>query len=181
MIEDEPGLVLGVGDRLKAEGYQFFSETDDRSGLQRVSEEAFDLVLLDIMLPGIQGFDFLRGLRDKKKSLPVIMLTAKSQIPDKVSGLRLGADDYVTKPFDIDELIARIETLLRRAAVPVSSIVPATGNPQVDISFGPFVYDQHNSQIFKNGTPMELSFQEHQILKVFVNNEGQVLEELNEV
>ena len=116
LIEDEPGLVLTLTDRLKSEGYSVGAASDGPSGLERATREPWDVVLLDVMLPGASGFDVCRDLRQRGVTVPIIMLTARGQVVDKVLGLKLGADDYVTKPFDPMELLARIEVQLRRRA-----------------------------------------------------------------
>jgi len=113
LVEDEPGVVLALTDRLQADGYDVAVARDGEAGLLRASAEAFDLVLLDAMLPRRNGFDVLRELRARGVGTPVLMLTARGQVSDKVRGLKLGADDYVTKPFDNAELLARIEARLR--------------------------------------------------------------------
>src|SRR3954463_14571548 len=115
LVEDEPGLVLTLTDRLTREGYAVESAAEGESGLERASREPFDLLLLDLMLPRMSGFDVCRGLRRRGIETPVIMLTARGAVVDKVVGLKLGADDYVTKPFDMSELLARVEAHLRRA------------------------------------------------------------------
>src|SRR5919205_1020379 len=121
LVEDEPGLVLTLSDRLSKEGFAIETARDGDSGLQRAMTESFDLILLDVMLPRKNGFDVCRDLRQQGIQTPVIMLTARGQVVDKVIGLKLGADDYLTKPFEMIELLARIEALLRRApAAPVS-------------------------------------------------------------
>ena len=114
IVEDEPGLVLTLSDRLGREGHVVETATEGREGLARASQEPFDLLLLDVMLPGLGGFDILRDLRQQGVETPVIMLTARGQVIDKVLGLKLGADDYLTKPFEMMELLARIEARLRR-------------------------------------------------------------------
>src|ERR671938_1503885 len=114
IIEDEPGLVLTLTDLLASEGYEVESATDGTSGLRLATEGAFDLILLDGMLPGKNGFDVCRDLRARDVTTPVIMLTARGQVIDKVLGLKLGADDYLTKPFEPMELLARMEAMLRR-------------------------------------------------------------------
>ena len=120
LIEDEPGLVLTLVDRLGREGYSVASAQDGATGLERALQEAFDLILLDVMLPKQNGFDVLRDLRLQGVDTPVIMLTARGQVVDKVVGLKLGADDYLTKPFEMMELLARVEARLRRAAPPAT-------------------------------------------------------------
>ena len=114
LVEDEPGLVVTLSDLLTAEGYAVESASDGITGLARAGEEPFDLMVLDVMLPGKNGLDVCRELRGRGKDLAILMLTAKTQLADRVVGLKLGADDYLTKPFEPPELLARIEALLRR-------------------------------------------------------------------
>ena len=121
LVEDEPGLVLTLTDRLKSEGYDVQAASDGPSGLERATRERWDVILLDVMLPGASGFDVCRDLRQRGVTTPVIMLTARGQVVDKVLGLKLGADDYLTKPFDMMELTARIEVQLRRRAAAASN------------------------------------------------------------
>ena len=121
LVEDEPGLVLTLTDRLMAEGYDVESEGDAVKGLARGSTGNFDVILLDVMLPGGSGFDVCRTLRQRGVQTPILMLTARGQVVDRVVGLKLGADDYLVKPFEMAELLARIEALLRRGAAPASS------------------------------------------------------------
>jgi DNA-binding response OmpR family regulator len=113
LVEDEPGLVLTLTDLLEAEGYVVESAVHGPSGLAKASGGLFDLVILDVMLPGKNGLDVCRELRQRGKDVAVLMLTAKSQLFDRVVGLKLGADDYLTKPFEPPELLARVEALLR--------------------------------------------------------------------
>ncbi|WP_304241902.1 response regulator transcription factor [Gracilinema caldarium] len=115
LIEDEPGLVLTISDRLTAEGYQCDTERDGKIGFEKAKNGSWDLLLLDVMLPEKNGFDICRDLRAQGFGAPILMLTARSQIIDRVLGLKLGADDYLCKPFDMNELLARIEALLRRS------------------------------------------------------------------
>src|ERR1700756_4290911 len=114
LVEDEPGLVLTVSDLLSTEGHEVESAADGETGLSKAINGKFDLVILDIMLPRKTGFDVCRELRQKGIDVAILMLTAKTQVVDRVVGLKLGADDYLTKPFDPAELLARIEALLRR-------------------------------------------------------------------
>ena len=176
LVEDEPGLVLTLRDRLTKEGYSVETSADGESGLERAAGEAFDLVLLDVMLPRLNGFDVLRELRKRGIESPVIMLTAKSQVVDKVVGLKLGADDYVTKPFEMVELLARIEAKLRRA--------PATIHPSEGYQFGDVRVDFRRAEVTKGDAPLELSAREFQLLKYFIEHRGATLtreELLNEV
>ena len=114
LVEDEPGLVMTLSDLLGAEGYEVESATDGPTGLAKALKEKFDLIVLDVMLPGKSGLEVCRELRQQGNDVAVLMLTAKTQLYDRVVGLKLGADDYLTKPFEPPELLARIEALLRR-------------------------------------------------------------------
>ena len=176
LVEDEPGLVLTLTDRLTREGYAVEHTTDGETGLERASGEAFDLVLLDVMLPRMGGFDVLKELRKRNIETPVIMLTARGQVVDKVVGLKLGADDYVTKPFEMVELLARIEAKLRRA--------PTAPHPTEGYQFGGIRMDFRRAEITKEGEPLDLSAREFQLLKYFIEHRGATLtreELLNEV
>jgi two-component system alkaline phosphatase synthesis response regulator PhoP len=176
LVEDEPGLVITLTDRLTREGYGVETTADGESALERATSEAFDLVLLDIMLPQMNGFDVLRELRRRGVEVPVIMLTARGQIVDKVVGLKLGADDYVTKPFEMVELLARIEAKLRRAP-------SRTTSPDVH-QFGDIQVDFRKAEVTKAGAPLDLSAREFQLLRYFLEHRGATLtreELLNEV
>jgi two-component system, OmpR family, alkaline phosphatase synthesis response regulator PhoP len=176
LVEDEPGLVLTLTDRLRSEGYEVASAADGPSGLTRAVQEAWDVVLLDVMLPGLSGFDVCRELRQKGVRTPVIMLTARGQIVDKVVGLKLGADDYLTKPFDMLELLARIEVQLRRASA------VAAGAPQY--RFGDVVVDVRKAEVTRAGAVVELSAREFLLLKCFLEHRDETLTRdrlLNEV
>ena len=176
LVEDEPGLVLTLTDRLTREGYHVETTADGASALERGASEPFDLVLLDVMLPNVNGFDVLREWRRRSVDVPVIMLTARGQIVDKVVGLKLGADDYVTKPFEMVELLARIEAKLRRA--------PARTAPLAGHQFGDIEIDFRKAEVTKSGKPLELSAREFQLLRYFIEHRGATLtrdELLNEV
>ncbi len=176
LVEDEPGLVLTLTDRLTREGYGVESCGDGESGLERASGESFDLILLDVMLPRLGGFDVLRELRKRGIETPVVMLTARGQVVDKVVGLKLGADDYVTKPFEMAELLARVEARLRRA--------PAPAQPVDGYQFGDVRIDFRRAEVVRGGQPIELSAREFQLLKYFIEHRGATLsreELLNEV
>ena len=176
LVEDEPGLVLTLRDRLTREGYNVESCADGESGLERAAGEAFDLVLLDVMLPRLNGFDVLRDLRKRGVETPVIMLTAKGQVVDKVLGLKLGADDYVAKPFEMVELLARVEAKLRRNS--------STAHPSEGYQFGDVRIDFRRAEVTRTGVPLDLSAREFQLLKYFIEHRGATLtreELLNEV
>jgi len=168
LIEDEPGLVLTLRDRLTREGYAIETSSDGESGLERAAREAFDLVLLDVMLPRLNGFDVLRELRKRGAEMPVIMLTAKGQVVDKVVGLKLGADDYVTKPFEMAELLARLEALFRRSRA-------QTASPAGTYVFGDVRVDFRRAEVFRAGVPVQLSALEFKLLAFFVQNRGALL------
>src|SRR6266545_4527014 len=122
LVEDEPGLVLTLSDLFAAEGYTVDIATDGPTGLAKATSEPFDVIVLDVMLPGKNGFDVCREIRQRGSDVAILMLTAKTQIIDRVVGLKLGADDYLTKPFDPSELLARVESLLRR--IPKKKRIP---------------------------------------------------------
>lgn len=178
LIEDEPGLVLTLTDRLRSEGYQVDHSADGTSGLERAASEAFDVILLDVMLPGSSGFDVVRDLRNRGVMTPVIMLTARGQVADKVVGLKLGADDYVAKPFDMMELVARIEAQIRRAASAAQTVTAQ------QYAFGPISVDFRKAEVRRDGAEIELSAREFQLLRYFIEHRGAALsrdELLNEV
>src|SRR5215210_2445939 len=133
LVEDEEGLILTLTDRLQSEGFDVKSAADGEAGLSLAINESFDLIILDVMLPKKNGYDVCRDLRQKGIATPILMLTAKGETIDKVLGLKLGADDYLTKPFEVIELLARIEALLRRAS-PNSNGYSAGGFRFGDIS-----------------------------------------------
>jgi two-component system alkaline phosphatase synthesis response regulator PhoP len=177
LVEDEPGLVLTLTDRLASEGYEAAAATDGPSGLRRATSEPWDLILLDVMLPGMSGFDVVKEIRQHKVTTPVIMLTARGQVVDKVLGLKLGADDYLTKPFEMLELLARIEAQLRRAA---ASNTP--GAPRYQ--FGDIVLDVRKAEVRKRGQIIDLSAREFLLLKYFIEHREATLtrdELLNDV
>lgn len=176
LIEDEPGLVLTLTDRLTSEGYEVDAASDGLSGLERATREPWDVILLDVMLPGANGFDVCRDLRQRGITTPIIMLTARGQVVDKVLGLKLGADDYLTKPFDMLELTARVEVQLRRASAAHSGTAP--------YHFGNISVDFRKAQVLKDGVELDLSAREFLLLKYFIEHREATLtrdELLNEV
>ena len=165
VVEDEPAIAFGLQLDLKSEGYDVEIESDGEIALQRVRNEAFDLILLDVMLPSKDGFEVCRELRRGGSKTPVIMLTAKTQEAEKVLGLEIGADDYVTKPFSPRELRARVKAALRRTAeddLPIYRF----GNAEVD--FG-------RCELRRAGQPVELTTLEFKLLAAFIRNVGKVL------
>ncbi len=177
LVEDEPGLVLTLTDRLVKEGFVVESARDGETGLQRATNESFDLILLDVMLPRKNGLDICRDLRQLGVQTPVIMLTARGQIVDKVVGLKLGADDYVTKPFEMIELLARVEALLRRT--------PSAPAIQSEVyQFGAVRVDFRRAEVYSDDKVIELSAREFQLLRYFIDKRGNTIsrdELLNEV
>src|SRR6185503_13965225 len=167
LVEDEPGLVLTLTDRLTKEGYSVRSANDGPSGFKLATTESFDLLILDVMLPHSSGLDVCRDLRQRGIKSPILMLTAKSQVVDKVVGLKLGADDYLAKPFEMMELLARIEALLRR--VPGRTTVPT---PEGSYEFGPIRVDFRSTEVFRDGQPIELSAREFKLLRYFIDHRG---------
>jgi two-component system alkaline phosphatase synthesis response regulator PhoP len=177
LIEDEPGLVLTLSDRLTGEGYDVGVATDGPSGLAMAAQASWDLMLLDVMLPGASGFDVLRDVRRQGIDTPVIMISARGQVVDKVLGLKLGADDYLTKPFEMIELLARIEAKLRRSASGDSVGAP-------EHRFADIVIDTRKAEVRKAGDLLDLSAREFLLLKYFCEHRGATLsreELLNEV
>lgn len=167
LVEDEPGLVLVLKDRLISEGYAVETAGDGKEGLARCLSDSFDLILLDVMLPYSSGFDVCRDLRQKGVRTPVLMLTAKAQVVDKVVGLKLGADDYLAKPFEMIELLARVEALLRRTHRPSSS---------ADVyEFGPVRVDFPSTCVYREGKKIELSAREFRLLRYFIEHAGVTL------
>lgn len=180
LVEDEPGLVMTLTDRLVAEGYEVESEVDAVNGLARASSESFDAILLDVMLPGGNGFDVCRTLRQRGIHTPILMLTARGQVVDKVVGLKLGADDYLVKPFEMVELLARIEALIRRVSTQTAAAT-ATGETY---RFGDVHVDFRKAEVNKAEQRVELSAREFKLLKYFIEHRGAALsrdELLNEV
>ncbi len=177
LIEDEPGLVLTLADRLGREGYSVETAQDGAIGLERALQEPFELILLDVMLPRQSGFDVLRDLRQQGVDTPVIMLTARGQVVDKVVGLKLGADDYLTKPFEMMELLARIEARLRRAPPPATIDAEA-------YRFGAIQVDFRKAEVTREGAAINLSAREYQLLRYFIEHRGATIsrdELLNQV
>lgn len=171
VIEDELGLLLALQDRLESEGYTVSTARDGINGLEIASNEVLDLILLDVMIPGRNGLDVCRDLRQRKISTPIIMLTARGQIYDKVLGLKIGADDYLTKPFDMAELLARVEAQLRRTAVAFNS---ASGDLK-NYRFGSILVDFLRTEVMRNGEKIELSAREFRLLEYMIRCRGKVL------
>ncbi len=164
LVEDEPGLVITLGDRLRSEGYQVETASDGQAGLDQASNGAFDLIILDVMLPRKNGLDVCRDLRQRGIATPILMLTARGQTLDKVLGLKIGADDYLTKPFEMMELLARVEVLLRRSpALASSDDVYQLGSVRVDL---------RRTEVVRSGKQVMLSAKEFQLLRYLLEHRG---------
>lgn len=166
-IEDEAAFAIGVMDRLRAEGYQVVWEKTGAAGYQAACASAFDLILLDVMLPGKNGFDICRDLRGQGVAAPVLMLTARGEVIDRVLGLKLGADDYVQKNCEPIELMARIEALLRRSR-PSSAAVETA-------SFGEVRIDFRKHEVIRSGCPVVLTPVEFRLLEYLLERRGTVI------
>lgn len=167
IIEDDPAILTGLADSLKEEHYDVLTAEDGEEGFQKGGKENIDLIILDLMLPSKNGMEICRELRTKGISIPILMLTSKKEEMDKVLGLEIGADDYVTKPFSIRELIARIKALLRRN-IEIKK--------RIDVfSFGKISLDFKKLEALKNNIPIELSATEFNLLRYFIEREGEVI------
>ena len=168
LVEDEEALRMTLGDRLRSEGYTVEYAFDGDEGLSKATRLPFDLIILDVMLPRKSGFDVCRDIRQAGLITPILMLTARGQTLDKVLGLKLGADDYLTKPFEMIELTARIEALLRRAPT------RAADHQQV-YHVGPLQVDVRGTTVTREGKPVRLSAREFQLLRYLVEHQGATL------
>lgn len=167
VIEDDASILRGLEDNLKFEGYNVISATEGHVGLQLALKKTPDLILLDIMLPGLSGYDICRKLKEQKPHLPIIMLTARGQEMDKIAGLDLGADDYVTKPFSVPELMARVRAVLRRYDKEES---------EVDVyTFGNVTLDFTKYEATVDDREVKLSAREFAIMKYLIERAGEVV------
>lgn len=167
IIEDEPSLLLSLKDNLTFEGYDVATETDGNTGCQRALEEDFALVLLDIMLPGLDGFSICRQLKQQRPQLPILILSARDQSVDVIRGLELGADDYIRKPFEMAELLARIRVRLRLQSPHAEDIQR--------YQFGDISLDFLRFEASKADQPLSLTSREFRILQFFVQHRGEVV------
>lgn len=167
VIEDEENILMALEDDLTLEGYLVESAQDGIAGLKLAEKKQFDLIILDIMLPGMDGFEVCKRIRQSGSSIPILMLTAKNQEIDKVLGLELGADDYVTKPFSPRELQARVKALLRRTKM------KSGGLPKY--KFGDIEVDFKRYEITKDGHPLALTNLEFNLLRFFLEHSGEVI------
>ena len=164
IIEDEPAMMRGLTDAFAARGFEVATAMEGEAGLNAALEKNPDVILLDIMLPKMNGFEICRTLREQGLTMPVLMLTAKGQEEDVVLGLNLGADDYVTKPFRMRELVARVNAFLRRKNKPVASC-----------DFGPFRLDLAAHRLDRDGGEVELTAKEFRLLEFFASHPGRAL------
>ncbi len=171
-IEDEPGMLLTVSDRLRGEGYAVDCCENGLKGWEMAHKGRYDIILLDVMLPEKDGLEICRDLRAAGINTPVMMVSAKSQVIDRVLGLKMGADDYLIKPFDLTELSARVEAILRRKTIKESL-------EEEYFDFGHFRLDFKQKSLFRNNEQVELSFQEYNLLKFFIKNRNKTLSREN--
>ncbi len=169
LVEDEKGLLVSLSDRLLSEGYVVQGAADGRSGYETGLRQPFDLILLDLMLPDMDGMEVCRNLRRKGIRVPILMLTARGQLEDRVRGLKLGADDYLVKPFEPAELLARMEALLRRAANGSGDDEPGS------YQFGPVQVDFARQEVLRDAAPIALLPREYNLLCYFVRHRNRVL------
>jgi len=167
VVEDEPDMLLGLEHNLRYEGYEVTTSTTGPAGLEAWRRLRPDLVLLDVMLPGMDGFSVLSAIRREDPDVPVLLITAKSLEADKVYGLNLGADDYITKPFSIRELLARVQAVLRRTRTEETS-----GHLH---SFGDIEVDLDRRSVRKAGHEVPLSYKEFEVLRLLIENRGQTV------
>lgn len=174
IVEDDDAMSVALADGFDYEGYSVELARDGEEGYRLATEESPDLIILDVMLPKMNGLDICRKLRDEGSGVPIIMLTARGQEIDKVLGLKLGADDYVTKPFGFMELLARVEAVMRRCGVNGGG--NGNGRPlEASYSFGDVVVDFKRHEVHKGGVEQELSPKEFELLEYFVRHPGEVL------
>jgi two-component system alkaline phosphatase synthesis response regulator PhoP len=167
IVEDLADLALVLRDRLQGEGYDVETVDTGEEALHITDRGAYDLVLLDVMLPGMNGFDVCRELRRRSRNIPILMLTARSETVDKIVGLRLGADDYVTKPFDFGELMARLEALMRRTS-------QAFRPSERHLQFGDVTVDLLGAEVCRGGRRLDLTAREFLLLRYLIENRGTV-------
>ena len=162
IVEDEPAMLRGLKDNFAANGHEVIVATDGQSGMEKALSAEPDLIVLDLMLPKVNGYEICRAVRERGLDMPILMLTAKSQEEDVVLGLNLGADDYVTKPFRIRELLARVHALLRRRQTPAEGA----------IRFGECELDLEGHRFHRNGVEVELTAKEFGLLQYLASHPG---------
>ncbi len=172
IVEDDAAIVLGLEGALQGEGYETLTARTGPDGWRLAKEQKPDLLVLDLMLPGMSGLEICKRLRDEGMKTPVIMLTSKAEESDKVLGLELGADDYVTKPFSLRELMARVKVRLRRDE---SANPPASQKKMEKFSFGEVVVDFKRHEVYKAGTLQEMTNREFRLLEYFIHHPGELI------
>lgn len=177
LVEDEEGLVLALEDGLGTEEYEVHAAGDGVTGQNEAAAGGYDLVILDVMLPGRDGFQVCQNLRAAGIGTPILMLTARGTPIDTVMGLRLGADDYLTKPFDMQVLLARVQALLRRATAPAreAGTQPGAASATGVFAFGAFRFDTDRMELTKDGEIIPLNVQEYRLLDAFAKNPDRIL------
>jgi DNA-binding response OmpR family regulator len=181
IVEDDPAIREALEEAVTQDGHAAVTAPDGGEAIRLFSSQVFDLVLLDVMLPVLSGYDVCRKIRERNRLVPVIMLTAKAEEIDKVLGLELGADDYVTKPFGVREILARVHAAFRRLE---ASATPTKAEPSDTFYFGETLIDRKRFSAKQNGVSVELTPRELHLLEVFVQRKGEVLSRdllLNEV
>jgi two-component system alkaline phosphatase synthesis response regulator PhoP len=167
VVEDDPTLRLGLTKALRSDGYRVVTAPTGPEGLDAALAEPPDLVILDVMLPGMNGYEVLEALRARDAEVPIIMLTAKAEEEDRVRGLRSGADDYVAKPFGVAELLARVQAALRRRRLTETAVTT--------IAFGDVTVDFRSHTVERAGAPVEITALEMKLLRLFAQREGELL------
>ena len=167
IVDDEPSMRLGLKDNLEFEGYEVYSAEDGEDGLSKIESHSFDLIVLDIMMPKISGFDVCKKIRADGNKTPIIFLSAKSEELDKVLGLEFGGDDYLTKPFSVRELLARIKAILRRN----------NSNQQSSetVTIGNLTFDFQSFSVFENTVPLNMSYKEFEIIHFLWNHKNETV------
>ena len=171
IVEDEKNIVDILSFNLKREGYETLEAFDGQTGLQLALEQNPDLILLDLMLPKMNGFDVCKAIRAQNRSAPILMLTAREEETDKVLGLELGADDYITKPFSMRELLARVKANIRRTEMLAARSAPA---PKAAAGGGRIAIDTDQMAVYKDGTPLDLTQREYELIKFLAAQPGKV-------
>ena len=174
IVEDEQNIVDILSFNLSREGYDTLEAYDGPTGLQLALESNPDLILLDLMLPGMNGFDVCRKVREAGSSIPIIMLTAREEETDKVLGLELGADDYITKPFSMRELLARVKANIRRVSMAPAPAAPAELPAKDLVRLGRVTIDREKATIFKDGRPLDLTQREYDLICFLASQPGKV-------
>jgi two-component system alkaline phosphatase synthesis response regulator PhoP len=169
LVEDEPTLSMLLQERLEKEGYAVSPCEDGEQALTQALRGPIDLIVLDIRLPKKNGFDVCRELRRRGSNLPILMLTARSDVKDRIKGLKIGADDYLAKPFDVNELLARIEALFRR----LNNAPPQLIDPV--FCFGDLIVDVKRAEVLRHGSPVQLTAKELGLLQYFIANPNERL------